>query len=116
VFHFNEMSNLLVGLKTFLLLLSLHLFMVSKFSPQNSKFMYKLRYLTLIFYFFLYLFYLFYTNFWALQQVELIESKLNRRNSKQPMNQFCFLSSLFLNIEGEILLRGLDLKHPEFGV
>jgi hypothetical protein len=28
---------------------------------------------------------------------------------KKPMNQSHFLASLFLNLEGEILLRGLDL-------
>jgi hypothetical protein len=28
---------------------------------------------------------------------------------KKPMNQLHYLASLFLNLEGEILLRGLDL-------
>jgi hypothetical protein len=31
------------------------------------------------------------------------------RSYEKPMNQSHFLASLFLNLEGEILLKGLDL-------
>jgi hypothetical protein len=34
---------------------------------------------------------------------------LNQISYEKPMNQFGFLSSLSSNLEGEILLRGLDL-------
>jgi hypothetical protein len=45
-------------------------------------------------------------------QDKLVESMLNGRNFGQSMNQphfFSLLAIFFLNLEGEILLRGLDL-------
>jgi hypothetical protein len=43
-------------------------------------------------------------------QDKLVESMLNGRNFGQSMNQpHFFLAIFFLNLEGEILLRGLDL-------
>jgi hypothetical protein len=42
-------------------------------------------------------------------QVKLAESKSTQESRDQPTNQSHFLASLFLNLEGEILLRGLDL-------
>jgi hypothetical protein len=46
-------------------------------------------------------------------QVKLIESKATQESNDQPMNQSYFPASLFLNLEGEILLRGLEREtHP----
>jgi hypothetical protein len=42
-------------------------------------------------------------------QVKLVESKSTQESREQPINQSHFRASLFLNLEGEILLRGLDL-------
>jgi hypothetical protein len=42
-------------------------------------------------------------------QVKFVESKSTQESYEQPMNQSHFLASLFLNLEGEILLRGVDL-------
>jgi hypothetical protein len=42
-------------------------------------------------------------------QVKLVESKSTQESREQPINQSHFCASLFLNLEGEILLRGLDL-------
>jgi hypothetical protein len=42
-------------------------------------------------------------------QVKLAESKSTQESREQPMTNLVVLSSLFLNLEGEILLRGLDL-------
>jgi chromatin segregation and condensation protein Rec8/ScpA/Scc1 (kleisin family) len=45
----------------------------------------------------------------ASPQVKLTESKSAQESREQLMNQSHFLASLFLNLEGEILLRGLGL-------
>jgi hypothetical protein len=42
-------------------------------------------------------------------QVKLLESKSTQESCEQLMNQSHFVASLFLNLEDEILLRGLDL-------
>jgi hypothetical protein len=42
-------------------------------------------------------------------QVKFVVSKSTQESCDQSMNQSHFLASLFLNLEGEILLRGLDL-------
>jgi hypothetical protein len=42
-------------------------------------------------------------------RVKFVVSKSTQESCDQSMNQSYFLASLFLNLEGEILLRGLDL-------
>jgi hypothetical protein len=42
-------------------------------------------------------------------QVKLAESKSTQESREQSINQSCFLAGLPFNLEGEILLRGLDL-------
>ena len=42
-------------------------------------------------------------------QVKLVESRSTQESCEQPTNQSHLLASLSLNLEGEILLRGLDL-------
>jgi hypothetical protein len=42
-------------------------------------------------------------------KVAKVEVELEEAMKKKPMNQSHLLASLFLNLKGEILLRGLDL-------
>jgi hypothetical protein len=42
-------------------------------------------------------------------QVKVARIKVESEEAKKTMNHSCSLASLFLNLEDEILLRGLDL-------
>jgi hypothetical protein len=42
-------------------------------------------------------------------QVKIVESKSTQESREQHMNQPCFLASFFLNLGGEIPVKGLDL-------
>jgi hypothetical protein len=45
-------------------------------------------------------------------QVKLVESKSNQESREQPMNQPCFLASFFLNLGGEIPVKGVRIVTP----
>jgi hypothetical protein len=44
--------------------------------------------------------------------VKLVESKSTQESREQPMNQPCFLASSFLNLGGEILVKGVRFVTP----
>jgi hypothetical protein len=45
-------------------------------------------------------------------QVKLVESKSTQGSRKQPMNHPCFLASSFLNLGGEIPIKGVRFVTP----
>jgi hypothetical protein len=45
-------------------------------------------------------------------QVKLVESKSTQESCEQPRNQSYFLASLFLNLEGEIPVKGVRFVTP----
>jgi hypothetical protein len=45
-------------------------------------------------------------------QVKLVESKPTQESREQPMNQPCFLVSFFLNLGGEIPVKGVRFVTP----
>jgi hypothetical protein len=45
-------------------------------------------------------------------QVNLVETKSTQESHEQPMNQTCFLASFFLNLGGEIPVKGVRFVTP----
>jgi hypothetical protein len=45
-------------------------------------------------------------------QVNLVERSTQEKNYGQPMNHSCYLASLFLNLEGEIPVKGVRSVTP----
>jgi hypothetical protein len=45
-------------------------------------------------------------------QVKLVESKSTQESREQPLNQPCFLASFFLNLGGEIPVKGIRFVTP----
>jgi hypothetical protein len=45
-------------------------------------------------------------------QVKLVESKSTQESREQPMNQSNFLASLFLNLEGDVPVKGVRSLTP----